>query len=119
MLGPVQITRKKITDTRSRMQGYDDVAAARRREKLLKAAEYRLQHEQQRLSSKIAQNKALKDDVESLRRDRMQRLGIIDKVEAQLQSIRVSFVRRAGLTVSLALWLIVADAMQLSMPVVL
>jgi len=86
---PSQITRKKITDTRSRMQGYDDVAAARRREKDLKAAEYRLQHEKQRLSSQAATNRQLKGEVESLRRDRMQRLGIIDKLDAQVEAARV------------------------------
>lgn len=86
----VQITRKKINDTRGRLQGFDDVQLARRREKVMRAAEYRLQHEKQRLSTQEAANKGLKADVENLRRDRMQRLVIIDKIQAQVDEARVS-----------------------------
>lgn len=93
-LVPPQITRKKINDTRGRLHGFDDVQLARRREKVMRAAEYRLQHEKQRLSTQEAANKGLKTDVENLRRDRMQRLIIIDKIQAQVDEARVSKTAR-------------------------
>ena len=49
-----------------------------------------MQHEKQRLSTQEAANKGLKADVENLRRDRMQRLVIIDKIQAQVDEARVS-----------------------------
>jgi hypothetical protein len=66
------------------------VQESRKREKNLKAAEYRLQHELQRLSSLTASNSVSKDEVESLRRDRLQRQTIVERLEAKLAKLRVS-----------------------------
>lgn len=86
----LQISRKKLEESRQRLGGFDDVAAARKREKLLGTAEYRLEHMRKRLSAQDAANLRRREEIEGLRRDKLQRELIVARLERQLDEVRAA-----------------------------